>query len=319
MLFVCATHGHCFDGLSSAVLLHRFASQHHPGADWVVHACGYGAKQTEPSAEMLCGDQNAILDFRYVNAPGLTFYVDHHRTAFSSPEDQQDFDARARLAPERFVFEPTETSCTKVLGRLLESQHRVDLSDLSDLIEWADVVDSARFPSALAATDTAQPVLRLVSVVEQFGDDAFLAKLVPRIVTEGLTAVAKSPLVEERFRGILPQHQAYSVRVREKGQMLGRTVLIDLTDKRVQSVTKFAAYAEFPQATYSVLVALLSSGVKISVGHNPWSGRVREHDISEICRRYGGGGHPVVGGIALPRDQVEKARSIARTIAEELA
>ena len=318
MLTVCATHGHCFDGLCSAVLFRELQKKLFPSSDLKIIACGYGTKQTEPNQEMLSGDQNAVLDFRYVNVPRLTFYFDHHKTAFLSPEDHGDFERRAAEDPSFFVFAPEETSCTKLLNRVLTESHGLDLSRYADLVQWADVVDSARFASAAAATDTAEPVLQLVSVVEQFGDDAFLTQLVSRIESEGLDDVAKSALVREKFRGIAPQQQAYTARVKEKGQMMGSTVLVDLTEKRVTSMTKFAAYAAFPSATYSVLVALQSSGIKISVGHNPWSGKPREHDISAICRRYGGGGHPVVGGIALGKGEVERARAIARTIAEEL-
>ena len=202
---------------------------------------------------------------------------------------------------------------------MLTEKHGVDLSAFSELVQWADWVDSARFPSAAAATDSSNPVLQLVSIVEQFGDDALFQKLVPRLVDEGLLSVAKSPLVVEKYKAIAPDHDAYRKLVVEKGEMRGRVVYLDLTGHRVRAVTKFAAYASFPDSTYSVIVSELSSGVKIAVGHNPWSGRPREHDISAICARYGGGGHPVVGGIALPKGEAERGREIARTIAEELA
>jgi len=44
----------------------------------------------------------------------------------------------------------------------------------------------------------------------------------------------------------------------------------------------------------------------------------RSHDIASICARYGGGGHPVVGAISLPPDQLERAREVAREIVLEL-
>ena len=42
-------------------------------------------------------------------------------------------------------------------------------------------------------------------------------------------------------------------------------------------------------------------------------------DVSEIAKRHGGGGHPVVGAISLPAGDVERAQKLAREIAEELA
>jgi hypothetical protein len=84
-------------------------------------------------------------------------------------------------------------------------------------------------------------------------------------------------------------------------------------------IGKFSTYALYPESQYSVVVGLLSSGVKISVGFNPWAGAERDVDISEICARFGGGGHPFVGGIAFKRSEVDKARAVAVEIANELA
>ena len=66
------------------------------------------------------------------------------------------------------------------------------------------------------------------------------------------------------------------------------------------------------------MVARLKNGAKISVGFNPWAGHKLDCDISAICARYGGGGHPVVGGIAFPGDQLERAKQVARDICNEL-
>jgi hypothetical protein len=95
-------------------------------------------------------------------------------------------------------------------------------------------------------------------------------------------------------------------------------VFVDLTETVLDTVGKFVTYALFPDSVYSVIVGLLKSGPKISVGYNPWSGRPLDTDISAICARYGGGGHPVVGGIAFGQHEVERARVVAQQIATEL-
>ena len=62
----------------------------------------------------------------------------------------------------------------------------------------------------------------------------------------------------------------------------------------------------------------LASRAKISIGPNPWSKVPRTHEINKICERYGGGGHPVVGAISIPRAELPRAREIAREIVAEL-
>ena len=62
----------------------------------------------------------------------------------------------------------------------------------------------------------------------------------------------------------------------------------------------------------------LARAPKISIGSNPWATEPRTHDITKICERYGGGGHPVVGAISIPRAELPRAREIAREIVAEL-
>ncbi len=44
----------------------------------------------------------------------------------------------------------------------------------------------------------------------------------------------------------------------------------------------------------------------------------RTHEINKICERYGGGGHPVVGAISMPRADLPRARQVAQDIVKEL-
>ncbi len=68
----------------------------------------------------------------------------------------------------------------------------------------------------------------------------------------------------------------------------------------------------------TVTVSADTKRSKVSVGSNPWARPPRAHDISRICERYGGGGHPVVGAVSLGPDRVEDVRRIAREIVATL-
>jgi nanoRNase/pAp phosphatase (c-di-AMP/oligoRNAs hydrolase) len=67
-----------------------------------------------------------------------------------------------------------------------------------------------------------------------------------------------------------------------------------------------------------VVVTKDAKRAKVSVGSNPWARPARAHDISKICERYGGGGHPVVGAVSLAPDRLDDARRIAGEIASTL-
>jgi hypothetical protein len=317
MRLVVATHGHCFDGLASAVLFTRLMQKtNEEPLELSYRACGYGGGQARADEAMLDGEQNAILDYRYTASERVTWYFDHHRTAFGSEVDREHFEARRGNG--RFFYDSECSSCTKLIDRVAREQLGVADLGLSELVGWADRIDSARFQSAAEAVDRSNPVMRLVSVVEHYGDDAFITKLVPELLSKPLAEVAASPEVAARYRPLGKKHERFVDRVKKSSLRQGRVVFVDLTEEVLDSVGKFVTYALFPDSVYSVIVGLLKHGPKISVGYNPWSGRPLDTDISSICARYGGGGHPVVGGIAFSNTEVERARSVARDIAAEL-
>lgn len=316
MKVVVATHGHCFDGLASAVVFTKLMRHIH-GADlqFEYHACGYGIGQKVPSTSLLSGDFNAILDYRFHASDALHYYFDHHRTAFGSEEDRAFFELRRSNG--RYYFEPDYSSCTQLIADVARRQFGLE-PGLQELVTWADTIDSAAFPSAEAATDRSQPEMQLVSVVEQHGNDALITELVGHLEHTPLSEVAASPLIKERFAPIGERQRVFAEAVGRRAQNGGRAVYVDLTDATVDLIGKFVTYAMFPQSTYSVVVAKLKRGFKISVGYNPWSGNALDTDISAICARYGGGGHPVVGGISLGDGERTRAQQIALEIYREL-
>jgi hypothetical protein len=317
MLFVVASHGHCFDGLSSAVLFTRLMHERGLGqAKFEYKACGYGMNQQRGEEKLLVGDENAILDYRFSTSPKLTWYFDHHRTAFPSETERQAFDAAHN---EHFFFDATYSSCTKLIADTSRTVFGFSDPKLDPLVRFADIVDSARFDSPEQAIDRSDPLMRLVSVVEHYGDDGFYASLVPELLQKPLGEVAASTAIADRYKPLGKKHERFVERVREKSEVQGRVVFVDLTEAVLESVGKFVTYALFPKSVYSVLVGVLKGGPKISVGYNPWSGQPLDADISAICARYGGGGHPVVGGISFAANEVERARLVAHEIAKELA
>jgi hypothetical protein len=319
---VVATHGHCFDGICSAALFTRLL-RHVEGGDlrFSYVGCGYGPGVNGVDPKVLSGDVNAILDFRFSPAPQLTWYFDHHITAFQGEGERAAYDARANLPlPSRHFFhDGAYGSCTKLIADIGARHFGLDPAPTADLVRWADMIDSAAFPSAGFAVARKEPVLQLMTVVEHLGDDGFLTKMIPRLLEEPMEAVAGSPEVVAAYAPLGEQHQAFIEMVRAKGVESGNVVLVDLSDRILDVAGKFVTYALYPQSAYSVILSRSKSKVKLSIGYNPWSPLPRRHNIAAICERYGGGGHPVVGAVSLPADAVTKAQEIARVIAAELA
>src|SRR3974377_1942138 len=103
-------HDHCFDGAASAAFFSRFIAEAvHRGAEFRYTGIAHKASQSFDPA-LFDGDENAIVDFKYSSDPRLTWWFDHHQSAFLSREDESHF--RADKSGRKF-HDPTYRSCTK--------------------------------------------------------------------------------------------------------------------------------------------------------------------------------------------------------------
>jgi len=270
---------------------------------------------------VLSGDVNAILDYRFSRASQLTWYFDHHVSAFPGEGERSAYDAGAHVAgpARRFFHDGTYGSCTKLIADVGARDFGLDSAPVASLVRWADMIDSASFPSAQFAVSKTEPVLQLMTVVESSSDDAFLTRMVPRLLEEPIEDLARSPEIAAAYGPLGEQNAAFVELVRAAARERGGVVLVDLSDRLIEVGAKFVTYALFPASAYSVLLSCSKSKCKISIGYNPWSPTPRRHNIAAICERSGGGGHPFVGAISLPAGDVDKARELARSIADELA
>jgi hypothetical protein len=316
---VVATHGHCFDGMCSAALFTHLLEQLEPGThSFRYHGAGYGPGQNGVDEKLLVGDTNAILDFRFSPSSKLTWYFDHHQSAFVTKEDRAAFDVEAEKRPHHFFHDAAYSSCTKLIADLAASEFSLDFSPHQELIAWADMIDAARFPNAEMAVARTEPVLQLMTVVEHKGDDAFLQAMVPRLLKESITQIASSADIQSAYAPLRAQHEAFVALVQTHAKENGGVVVVDLSDQIIDAAGKFVTYSLYPESAYSVVLTRSKSKCKISIGYNPWSQVQRKHNIARICERFGGGGHPVVGAISTTAADIERAKQIVAEVAAEL-
>ena len=84
-------HDNCFDGACSASLFTRFHRECiAPGSSYEYHGLLHRAGALFDESEFT-GDENAIVDFKYSASPRITWWFDHHLSAFLSPQDQQNY------------------------------------------------------------------------------------------------------------------------------------------------------------------------------------------------------------------------------------
>src|SRR6266850_2275176 len=310
-------HGHCFDGVASAATFTRFYHERiSPGADIQYAGLLHRPGNLLFEGNMFDGDENAIVDFKYSPSDKLTWWFDHHQSAFLTPEDEAHF--HTENSDKKFL-DPTRKSCTEFIADVARTKFGFNDEPLKDLIHWAHIIDGALYESPAQCVELQAPALQLMQVIEADPDDAFIEQIIRDLTQAPLNDVATSAEVQRRFQPILQLHLETLETIRRKARHEHGVIQFDLVDEGFEGFNKFIPYYLFPDATYTVALTRAPQRTKISVGSNPWAPRPRTHNIATICERYGGGGHAVVGAISFGTDEVEKARRAMSEIVEELS
>jgi len=309
-------HDNCFDGAASAAVFSRFhAERIRPGAMQSYQGLSHGAGGQPIDEAVFTGDENAIVDFRYSQSDRLTWWFDHHRSAFQQPGDEEHF---RRDRSGRKFHDPTRKSCTKFLTEIAAQRFGFDPQPLSELIEWAEIIDGAQFANPRIAVELAEPALQLMTVLEANRDPQYIPRIIREMQQTSLSKLAAQPHVRAPFEELRKKHEHTIQLVRQKATLERGVVFFDLGDEELLTINKFISYYLYPEAQYTVWVGRSGQRTKVSIGSNPWNQDGRRHDLARIAERYGGGGHPVVAAISFPAGELERARTAAAEIAAEL-
>jgi hypothetical protein len=321
-------HDHCFDGACSASLFTRFHRECIGTADTfeyrgLVHRAG----ALFEDAWFENDGENAIVDFKFAASPKLTWWFDHHLSAFATPEDEAYFhagqvNADGTPGPRamREFFDPSYMSCTGWIAHIASTKFGMDVAPLAELIHWANIVDGAKYESAKAAVEMEAPAMKLTMVIESSPDETLVQKLIPLLTSVSLQEALDAPFVQEQLGPLMERHWAALELIRERAHCERGVISFDITDQPTEGYSKFIPYYLMPEGTYVVGLSKSSFRTKVSVGTNPWTMKTPSElaNIAAICERYGGGGHARVGAISFPVDKEDDARMAAAQIVREL-
>jgi hypothetical protein len=308
-------HDRCFDGASSAAIFSRFYRERiHPEAEFLYSGMTHRASQLfEPG--LFDGDENAIVDFKYSSSPQLTWWFDHHQSAFLTPEDAANF--RADRSGKKF-YDPTYKSCTKFLTTIASEKFGFDARPLAELIHWGDIIDGAQFPTPQSAVDLKEPAMQLALVIEAAPEANLVPKIIPELAYRPLAEMVRLPLVEKHLGPLLERHRKSFEILKERAEARDGVIYFDVSDLDQEGYNKFIPYNLFPDCLYSVGVSASAMRTKVSVGTNPWKEAPADVNLATLCEKYGGGGHARVAAISLGPGDLPRARQVAKEIAETL-
>jgi hypothetical protein len=308
-------HDKCFDGACSAALFARFYQERiREDVEFIFSGLLHRAGALFDEADFT-GDENAIVDFKYSSSPQITWWFDHHESAFLTPGDAEHFE---QDQSNRKFYDPSFRSCTKFLATVAEQRFGFNPAPVAEVIEWADIIDGALYPNATSAVEMREPAMKLTMVIETAQDPDFVPKLITLLANKPLASILEEPFVAPLLPPLMERHQRSIGIMRERTEFKDGTIFFDVTDHDLEGYNKFIPYYLHPASIYSVGLSKSSFRTKVSVGSNPWAQDDRLVNLAKICERYGGGGHARVGAISFDVKQEGAARKAAREIVEEL-
>jgi len=296
-----------FDGVSSAALFFYFVNKKWPGkykfkynlavfkpgcqGEWT------GKKLPEPSA---------VFDFRY--HPGASWWFDHHESSFIYKSQKKNFRNTNQKG-----WDPKRKSCCGLVLDHLSGYFNFEFPDyLKELAKEADIIDSAGYKSAKEALAPKDPAIILSNVLP-LGFSIEDAKVwIESLASGPMSEVMKLDLTKKRM---LKAERVINKAIEEaknSSKIIGDTVF--LPGGKIFS--KFAVYLVYPKAYYAVIVSDMGEYYHIGAGKNPWLKVQDQKDISEIMKKFGGGGHINVGATEVKTKR--EALQIAEKVVEML-
>jgi hypothetical protein len=313
-------HNHCFDGAVSAALFADFYRYYRNPAATIAFE-GMSHRGGDPfSAVSINGEENACVDFRYCADKRMNWWFDHHLSGFQPPELREHFEAEG----SRFKFYDAEArSCALFMSERLKEQFGYEPQDpqghWNALVTWADRIDGAVFESADEIVALEAPALRVMTWLRGTRDTKAIVRLIEQLGKSSLAELEDQPWVRKNLDRLLSAHQKHIELVRQRLAFDGCVAHYDLSGDGVKAHSSFIVYMLCPESTYSISLTRVSDIANISIGRNPWAANPGQANIARLCERYGGGGHPHVGGIAVPAGDMSRPREIVRELREALS
>ncbi|MCA9688192.1 MAG: hypothetical protein KC636_01190 [Myxococcales bacterium] len=299
-------HAQCFDGAASAALAKAFFDLHlGPQADvrFIAKDHCRGDPYTDADFDADC---TVSVDFRYTQRPGLTWFFDHHASAFQQPGDREHFVADRS---GRKFHDPKAASCAGYIARIARLRFDRDLGAHANLITWADRIDSASFPDPYMPVALAAPAMRLMAFAESCRDPEEIDRFIRDLLIVPMERHAEADYVRARLGPLLARHREDIELIGARIEVTGAVAHFNLLDQPARAFNKFIPYFHYPRIPYVVSV---SRGphrrIKITAGYNPWlANEARRHNMAALLEPYGGGGHPFVAGCSFEANDEERA------------
>lgn len=276
-----------FDGTASAALMLYFLEQK-----------GHRVKNFYP-VEHGIKDQWEKLKFRrpavildYTYHPDATYWFDHHGFPFVSEASAKKFKANACKQ-----WNKEYASCYHLVADSLAKHFNFELpSNLRSLVPWLDMWDGARFESPKQAVEAKEAPLKLGTYVEDKKNYSN-KRIIKLIAYEPAEKIVKLPDVRRALREFEKGRKELIGIYKKLVVWHPKIAFVNLGARIKKSA--FLPYYLDPKIKYTLFLRKKKNVFHLSLGANPWLNYDGPNIGTYLEKRFGGGGHEMVGGAEL--------------------
>ena len=123
--------------------------------------------------------------FQVCGSDRLTWWIDHHQSAFLTPEDETHF--RLDHSGKKF-YDPSSNSSRSSLQQWLGNT-LVRLPRALRTVYWADIIDGAMYGDAKTGVEVGEPAQKLAAVIEAGNEPDFRHGIIRQLARQPLNNV----------------------------------------------------------------------------------------------------------------------------------
>jgi hypothetical protein len=168
--------------------------------------------------------------------------------------------------------------------------------DYSELVHWADRIDSAHFTQdeVLHPEKYEYVLLSMTVSSENAPEEEYWNMLVSLLREKDIRQVMADADVEVRTRKVVQQNSEYAGWLKQYTRIEGRVAITDFRSlDHAPSGNRFLSYCLFPESVASVRIRYEEPNkqtVVVNIGHNIFNPRCNVH-VGNLLADFEGGGH----------------------------
>lgn len=302
-------HKGCFDGATSGALAAWFLRKRGAVSTPDIVPVDYDEAATWLASPLASG--SCVVDFLY--HPSATYWWDHHGNPFRQSQWREEYEQR--LSPY-VQWNPQAKSCAGLMVRAFTSVELDVPAHLRQTAEWADLIDSASYPTPEDAVVRLSAARQLALSLRVDNTVAYHTALVRTLAEANVDEVVGRPPFAATVAEARTRYAKGVERMRDVARLDGNVVVYTLDADDILS-DRLVPFFLHHDADYSLGILRTRHQVKVTANANPW----RPHhgpDLGRIFAGYGGGGHHDVGSVILQGSDATQPEGVLRQVLDVL-